>query len=272
MNSTANGASPRARGTRPRNPLLELGPRFIPARAGWTTRLRRSCPSARCVIARPRRLSTFYFRLPGMGVPDSATCRVALEPVVLERRVAVDPLDRGDDRQLVLLVDGLDAPSLSLWPRSFPVSGSSPPLRGAPQRSPRFADARRFFPACAGSSSSVRRTEATATVHPRWRGAEVAGCATSPSRLGCVPRVRGEDWITPLRLSHCSGSSPRVRGGLLKSLHCFFCGGCIPASAGVAAIPCGPPMRRTVHPRFCRAGCNLLIVIDFRFCTGRDPH
>ena len=232
MNSTANGASPRARGTRPRNPLLELGPRFIPARAGWTTRLRRSCPSARCVIARPRRLSTFYFRLPGMGVPDSATCRVALEPVVLERRVAVDPLDRGDDRQLVLLVDGLDAPSLSLWPRSFPVSGSSPPLRGAPQRSPRFADARRFFPrargahrACGGlkrprrfiPAGAGRRLPDARRAHRGSGASPVCGGRTGSRR--CVsaivpvhPRVCGADFSSLSIASFAEGASPRLRG------------------------------------------------------------
>ena len=111
--------------------------------------------------------------------------------------------------------------------------GSSPRVRGGAFRRRDRVLAAGYIPARAGYPTSKSASRAWSTVHPRWRGAEVAGCATSPSRLGCVPRVRGEDWITPSRLSHCSGSSPRVRGGLLKSLHCFFCGGCIPASAGL---------------------------------------
>ena len=89
--------------------------------------------------------------------------------------------------------------------------GSSPRVRGKPDREHADYDARRLIPACAGKTPSAPPTYPESPAHPR---------------------VCGENGISGLVDSVLGGSSPRVRGKLFR-------GGChvederlIPACAG----------------------------------------
>ncbi len=108
--------------------------------------------------------------------------------------------------------------------------GSSPRVRGTPQKAEAVASLPRFIPACAGNAARLVEQCLSPTVHPRV-------CGERKSR-----------WRN---LYLCSGSSPRVRGTQGDSNRCYPRPRFIPACAGNAfPIPrLIPPA--SVHPRVC---------------------
>ena len=89
--------------------------------------------------------------------------------------------------------------------------GSSPRMRGAPQKGSRLADGQRIIPADAGSTSSPRARHWSGTDHPR----------------GC-----GEHFQASITRALIQGSSPRMRGAPARRATAQRYRGIIPADAG----------------------------------------
>ena len=119
--------------------------------------------------------------------------------------------------------------NLAICDRLFPA-GSSPRVRGTPDRPSVQLDRERFIPARAGNSPSAFCVDLVATVHPRACG-ELSACRKSLWRL--------------------DGSSPRVRGTLVEPSIGLRQFRFIPARAGNSRrMPSRPPLQ-PVHPRAC---------------------
>ena len=132
------------------------------------------------------------------------------------------------------------------------ISGSSPPARGAPNRSPTATSRTRIIPACAGSTEGWRCEYATAWgSSPPARGARMAmarfvavyriipACAGSTWRRRSAlptardhPRLRGEHTGVTLASEVDRGSSPPARGAQPRQRHQGRTGRIIPACAG----------------------------------------
>ncbi len=207
------GSSPRARGTPDSERSTWIVPRFIPACAGNT---RRKLPVATRWGSSPRARGTQVAGLkivPGNRfIPACAgnthecpNCHVA---------VPVHPRVRGEH--------GADH---SLLIRH---AGSSPRARGTPVAYLWSKRSRRFIPACAGNTSSIRAEWALSSVHPR---------------------VRGEHGDVPLAHRAGHGSSPRARGTLERNCWMFSSEWFIPACAGNTASARSTSMGFSVHPR-----------------------
>ncbi len=69
--------------------------------------------------------------------------------------------------------------------------GSSPRVRGTPQRVAALSQEGRFIPACAGNTYTMKRRLGVSAVHPRVCGEHVLLHATSKQSRGSSPRVRG---------------------------------------------------------------------------------
>ena len=169
--------------------------------------------------------------------------------------------------------------------------GSSPRVRGTPERPAHHVRRARFIPACAGNSASATWRIGEDTVHPRvcgelpspapargyqggssprvrgthWRGRSAAtprrfipACAGNSSRsalhfagLAVHPRVCGELAARIAIQSWASGSSPRVRGTLGPPLAGPAPDRFIPACAGNSMRRSRSRSGRSVHPRVC---------------------
>ena len=170
-------------------------------------------------------------------------------------------------------------------------AGSSPPVRGTPQRRNRPGARCRFIPACAGNTARTRPPSWANTVHPRlcgehqalqFRGVDgygssppvrgtrkwrrrrqprlrfIPACAgnTSVSWNGYAittvhPRLCGEHAARNVPRSASTGSSPPVRGTLLPLLQDNNFGRFIPACAGNTQSRAAPGPFIAVHPRLC---------------------
>jgi len=111
-----------------------------------------------------------------------------------------------------------------------PALGSSPRLRGTPERSANFLDLMRFIPAPAGNARPSASAAPWSTVHPR----------------AC-----GERWDEALIETIARGSSPRLRGtrGRRRAVRRRI--RFIPAPAGNAVAQVELHSLRPVHPRAC---------------------
>ena len=110
------------------------------------------------------------------------------------------------------------------------LTGSSPRVRGTEPRPRRVQRTQRFIPACAGNSSNCLSPGARATVHPR---------------------VCGEQYAALGDLLNTIGSSPRVRGTVLKNQFSELLLRFIPACAGNSLPAILPYSVVSVHPRVC---------------------
>ena len=108
--------------------------------------------------------------------------------------------------------------------------GSSPRLRGTLFRGAWARGSARFIPASAGNT--------------------IVSCA-SDSRRSVHPRVCGEHMPSNSAQAAASGSSPRLRGTLLKADVVKLSWRFIPASAGNTFHYLRPPFSCSVHPRVC---------------------
>ena len=108
--------------------------------------------------------------------------------------------------------------------------GTSPRVRGKPFAKSNIQQGCRYIPACAGEAIPGGNRRSDSGVHPR-----VCGGSASPRRA--VKSVRG--------------TSPRVRGKLVRRGSTPEELGYIPACAGEAPAATRPEPARGVHPRVC---------------------
>ena len=130
-----------------------------------------------------------------------------------------------------------------------PIMGSSPHVRGAPNRAALGTDDLGIIPACAGSTVS-------------WR--------TDRSPCRDHPRMCGEHSVRISPASMTTGSSPHVRGAHDGSHATTPIGGIIPACAGSTSsmrLRVQPPRD---HPRMC--GEHHLVDSRSEYGQGSSPH
>ena len=126
--------------------------------------------------------------------------------------------------------------------------GSSPRVRGTRARGQPGQLPARFIPACAGNAAADAGIKFDMTVHPRVCGERLP--------------------FTKSRMAD-GGSSPRVRGTLLRALDGGNLNRFIPACAGNAIPALELARRRAVHPRVC--GERSLEPRRFPMGTGSSP-
>ena len=114
--------------------------------------------------------------------------------------------------------------------RPFPVSGSSPRMRGTRPSSGTDPPACRFIPAYAGNTSRGCQNVSLNAVHPRVCGEHTRPMDRTQKRYGSSPRMRG----TP---------SPKLDQGVGNRF--------IPAYAGNTPIDISQLGHSPVHPRVC---------------------
>ena len=188
--------------------------------------------------------------------------------------------------------------------------GSSPHVRGAPDRYARSRPTGGIIPACAGSTRYAVRFRTSAGDHPRmcgehrgcavrsssWKGSSphVRGAqdrrASRPARPGIIPACAGSTSSTRLRVQPrrdhprmCGehppmmpaiplrlGSSPHVRGAPRGAEERTANRGIIPAGAGSTALVQSPHERRRDHPRMC--GEHLRRSNGAADRSGSSPH
>ena len=108
--------------------------------------------------------------------------------------------------------------------------GSSPRVRGTLDRISSSSVKMGIIPACAGNTSTCRETSQETRDHPR---------------------VCGEHATMQSLFLAMTGSSPRVRGTLLRTVWYLQPHGIIPACAGNTCMTSGLPRRSRDHPRVC---------------------
>ena len=169
--------------------------------------------------------------------------------------------------------------------------GSSPRVRGKPPWADWAAWPQRLIPACAGKTLPPTWTAAPTRAHPRVCGENAHRPGRRIQARGSSPRVRGKLCVhvsapagaglipacagktvcrypaeprgrahprvcgensAAVRLLRCArGSSPRVRGKLLRPRHLANASGLIPACAGKTKGVTMHSLRHTAHPRVC---------------------
>ena len=114
--------------------------------------------------------------------------------------------------------------------RPIPL-GSSPRVRGTPQRPLCMKFAIRFIPACAGNTRASEGPQTGHAVHPRVCG-EHSGAVPAPvATTGSSPRVRGTqrarivDWLRIRFIPACAGNTRRAPSGARSlTVHPRVCG------------------------------------------------
>ncbi len=248
------GSSPLARGgPAPRQPPC-MAPGLIPAGAGRTSTMTRTCTPSRAHprwrgADRRRRLTSV------MNAGSSPLARGGLGQRRPGGRVrGLIPAGAGRTRRPTLRYSSRRAHPRwrgADWhtPDEDPDPGGSSPLaRGGPGDRVDDLGEGGLIPAGAGRTLCRRRASRCPRAHPRWRGADIAW---SPSRWG--------GW----------GSSPLARGGL----HCrrpdHVLPGLIPAGAGRTTTPRTPPRSARAHPRW--RGADVAIGAGAWAIAGSSP-
>ena len=153
-------------------------------------------------------------------------------------------------------------------PESDPM-GSSPHVRGALKCGFAAVPGLRIIPACAGSTGVV--------LMRFFPNGIIPACAGSTKRFSSTempfrdhPRMCGEHLDAGSEQKPCPGSSPHVRGALLRLLIAATIGGIIPACAGSTAMLRLGRKSDGDHPRMC--GEHGLIGEVERCSRGSSPH
>ena len=194
--------------------------------------------------------------------------------------------------------------------RGLGKTGSSPHVRGAPERFEAFARAVGIIPACAGSTESAANHARSRRDHPRMcgehlcktfckacargssppvRGAQFRGefvdhlvgiipaCAGSTTGVAASakvtrdhPRMCGEHGRLATMPCRSPGSSPHVRGARAGRLCGVPRSGIIPACAGSTPTATRPSREPRDHPRMC--GEHLPDVSLAVPLPGSSPH
>ena len=131
----------------------------------------------------------------------------------------------------------------------FFLTGSSPHVRGARKDSPLRRCHSGIIPACAGSTLTL---------------------AVSRSRARDHPRMCGEHYDVPGKITEVPGSSPHVRGALSGVRNPRTASGIIPACAGSTPPAAWTPRSSRDHPRMC--GEHLMSLPVAAAVTGSSPH
>ena len=197
-----SGSSPRVRGTHISFSQSKTSKRFIPAGAGNT--------SGQVVVqssssVHPRGCGEHVFDTYESALACGSSPRVRGTPRSTSptaARFRFIPAGAGNTRLFSSKVLLSTVHPRGCGEHKEPISsliegcGSSPRVRGTPQRIMSQETSARFIPAGAGNTPSSTRTGNAPTVHPR----------------GC-----GEHWTPGLPRSGLPGSSPRVRGTRSRS-------------------------------------------------------
>ena len=228
------GSSPRARGTLPRRDFASSAHRFIPAGAGNTS-----------VDPLVGRRQTVHPRGRGehgdVGIAQlnpsgsSPRARGTRWPnVTRPRRHRFIPAGAGNTTDISSFGQANSVhprgrgEHIDLHAARLPGIGSSPRARGTLPANSIACASRRFIPAGAGNTSTLRSAQICTTVHPRGRGEHAKGFIPHSAACGSSPRARGtprHDLNGPVR-------------------HRF-----IPAGAGNTGSRANPGTISTVHPR-----------------------
>ena len=217
LQSGSSGSSPRVRGTRHGNVLLQGLGRFIPACAGNTKP--QQVTTGSCTV-HPRVCGEHRDRCPVYHGNVGSSPRVRGTRFHVETEVPVDRFIPACAGNTTLSASQYSA--LTVHPRvcgehdviptpGFTGTGSSPRVRGTHGRQCRQCASRRFIPACAGN-----------TQH----------CPPAPYGLSVHPRVCGEHFFAYHGQHGFVGSSPRVRGTRQPAAAGAGGGRFIPACAG----------------------------------------
>ncbi len=211
-------------------PAIALGARFIPARAGNTSRPRAG-RSRKAVY--PRSRGEHIWRFLGMcqraglsplarGTPEAFRLLVRLFRFIPARAGNTVPTHAGDANETV-------------YPRSRGehdhragmvrlVNGLSPLARGTRLLLHLGVKQLRFIPARAGNTKTKTRTTRPATVYPRSRGEHEARFYTSGGDGGLSPLARGT--LKLLLPVHDPGRFIPARAGNTRIVH--YCNGRMP--------------------------------------------
>ena len=199
------GSSPRARGTARNLRRRRAAPRFIPACAGNSCRVRAE-EGAGPVHPRVRGEQGDVERCHAARVGSSPRARgtegTRPDCGAAHRFIPACAGNSGDGYQSTHLksvhprVRGEQQPTCS---RYCLASGSSPRARGTGHWRHVLERERRFIPACAGNSTQAAVGSSGTSVHPRVRGeqdpVEEAHCSTP----GSSPRARGTEHLLSIR-------------------------------------------------------------------------
>ena len=231
---SVRGSSPRPRGTRAVRRLGLLKGRFIPASAGNTTDRRDERPS-QAVHPRVRGEHEPFWRDPIREIGSSPRPRGTHRrrnrrhtPMRFIPASAGNTHDHADLQATIPVHPRVRGEHGPLSGRIARGSGSSPRPRGTPCPGAARARITRFIPASAGNTTTASLRRWTGTVHPR---------------------VRGEHGKRYLDRPRQTGSSPRPRGTLARTLCCVRLHRFIPASAGNTQVSKWASEGRPVHPR-----------------------
>ena len=236
LGCSSDGSSPRVRGKPHRNPVLPLGDRLIPARAGKTPSTKTSAKPSR---AHPRACGENFDgpdvaqRLAGSsprvrGKPPSPTVRPATPRLIPARAGKTPRCSSGTACSTAHpRACGENGSSRTC---AVATPGSSPRVRGKPPVDVPAAGAERLIPARAGKTTFPATMSATVRAHPR-------ACGENASSFRNAPIVRG--------------SSPRVRGKRLGVVELRRAGRLIPARAGKTPRCSSGTACSTAHPRAC---------------------
>ena len=310
-----DGSSPRVRGKRTSSPRCGIGGRIIPARAGQT----------RCLVSE-RQVSPDHPRACGANAVGCPRCRGVRGSSPRVRGKPHGLAIPGVQVRIIPARAGQTSPPIMVygWPTDHPracganycsarlksrAHGSSPRVRGKPDRVVRVPDVGRIIPARAGQTMRHRPPNHEHADHPRACGANKAWDGTSAPPDGSSPRVRGKlcdvlgeharGRIIPARAGqtgacqtstvagsdhpracganrggchhhpHTAGSSPRVRGKLSDGSAHGFPIRIIPARAGQTVPYWCSYSSNPDHPRAC--GANSFACFALSGVIGSSP-
>ncbi len=239
------GSSPRVRGTLQSECIDELVKRFIPARAGNMTIQHHSSQTA---TVHPRACGEHSFPGPRRAAESGSSPRVrgtSSSCWLCSDEARFIPARAGNIAKRVHRRTGQAVHPRACGEHSFPgprraaESGSSPRVRGTSSSCWLCSDEARFIPARAGNMTWHDCIWRRATVHPRACGEH--------RRSNCAAR-------------RLHGSSPRVRGTLLRRSGRSCSLRFIPARAGNILSKLISHSGCPVHPRACGEHLDILNV------------
>ena len=238
LKRSSYGSSPRMRGKRSPTRRAARADRIIPAHAGQTAcqcRLfQNSSDHPRACGANSFRLSKFTSYAGSSPRMRGKPCSVVYYPFCYRIIPAHAGQTRLPGRCSCRWPDHPRACGANEFsPRSYgPRTGSSPRMRGKPQRRRLRHARRRIIPAHAGQTRRVERAAFLITDHPRACGANTFCRTIALLKDGSSPRMRGK---------HGTDADDAVRVRI------------IPAHAGQTETSSADPSPPSDHPRACGA-------------------